>query len=464
MESSDTMGRRELEVVREITGAFLEASKPLEVYRLALSRLLPLVRASFASVFLEDDVENDLLRLVCAQNWPQSSARFLSQLRIRVGRGPTGRAVAENRPVAVEDIFADPTLREWWEPAHELGFAALIALPLTARGEPHGALSFYFDRPHAFREEEKLLLVRVAEQLSATAERSHRMEQLELELERLRRRVAQLELLVEDAAEARRLKDEFLANMSHELRTPLTSILGYTHLLLDGSAGSLDGEQENAIVKIGRAGTALQRLISDLLELSQLKLGRAVVEAAPTEALALCRAAIDQAGDPPEGVELQVEAPDGAIPMTTDREKVVKILENLLSNAFKFTPRGRVDVVVRQRLARRSAGRAAEVEALGGGEGGGGGRIVEWIVRDSGIGIEAAEFAAIFDEFRQVDGSSTRLYGGTGLGLALSLRLARLLGGDIVVESEPGDGSTFTLSLPAVAKEHGAEAAVEAGS
>src|SRR5690606_7524230 len=117
------------------------------------------------------------------------------------------------------------------------------------------------------------------------------------------------------------------------------------------------------------------------------------------------------------------------IPLETDGDKVVKILENLLSNAVKFTREGEISLTVRETGPRNA-------------------RRVEWTVKDTGIGIPADQQEAIFDEFRQVDGSSTRLYGGTGLGLALSLALARLLNGDITVESEPGVGSTFVLRLP----------------
>jgi signal transduction histidine kinase len=113
-----------------------------------------------------------------------------------------------------------------------------------------------------------------------------------------------------------------------------------------------------------------------------------------------------------------------------DGEKAARILENLLTNAFKFTPRGSVTVTIRRTVEEQQP-------------------IVEWVVRDTGIGIPADDHDAIFDEFRQVDGSSTRLYAGTGLGLALSRRLARLLGGRITVRSEPGRGSEFRLAVPA---------------
>ncbi|HEX7120266.1 MAG TPA: ATP-binding protein [Longimicrobiales bacterium] len=428
------MQQRELEVVREIAHAFLTATRPVEVYRLALARVTPLVGASFSSVFLRDAADPQLLKLVCAQNWPQSSARYLGQLRIRVGRGPTGRAVAERAPVAVEDIFADPLQREWWDPARELGFTAQIALPLEVRGEVAGALSFYFDAPHTFGEEKQRLLGVIADQLAATSEKAHLIEDLQSANERLRRKNAELTARVEEAEEAKRLKNEFLANMGHELRTPLTAILGYTYLIAQGHAGPVTDDQARALDRIERAGTALLRLITDILELSDLKLGRTPVHESSEEATALARTAAAEAGAAPDGVAFEIAAPDGEIPIRTDAAKVVKILENLITNAFKFTTAGRVTVTVR----RQPGGPPTRWNA----------GWIEWVVQDTGIGIPAEELASIFDEFRQVDGSSTRLYGGTGLGLSLSRRLAHLLGGEIRVESRPGAGSTFVLGLP----------------
>lgn len=144
------------DVAREIA-ASLRASAGIETYRVALARITPLVGASFASVFLGDDDEPDLLRLACAQNWPQSSARFLSEVRIRRGRGPTGRAVAMGEPVEVRDVFRDPALEEWWEPARELGFVSMTALPIPRPGGAAGALSFYFSDPADFDRSRPLL-------------------------------------------------------------------------------------------------------------------------------------------------------------------------------------------------------------------------------------------------------------------------------------------------------------------
>ena len=425
---SANLQQRELELSREIADAFLTAQHPLELYRIALARVTPLIGASFASVFLVDDAEPDLLKLVCAHNWPQASARFLGQLRIRVGRGPTGRAVDIGSPVEVRDLFAEPSLREWWEPARELGFVSLISLPLERARAAVGALTFYYDQAHDFSDEERHVLQLIATQLSAMAERAQLLQDLRTENQRLRVSNQDLIARIDEAEDARRLKNEFLANMSHELRTPLTSILGYTYLLRN-QLGGLTDEQDNALSKIDSSANALLRLINDLLELTQVKLGREEVNASPEDAVLLAKRAADAVGPAAEGVTFRLLAMPDRIPIETDGDKVLKILENLLSNAHKFTPRGEVSLTVRQTGPKND-------------------RRVEWTVKDTGIGIPTDQIEHIFDEFRQVDGSSTRLYGGTGLGLALSLGLAQLLGGEIHAESEPGTGSTFVLRLP----------------
>lgn len=168
----------EIEVAREIAESFLTATSPLEVYRLALARLTPLVGASFASVFLRDDEDPRLLRLACAQNWPQTYARFLGEIRVREGRGPTGRSVLRGESVEVEDVFADEALEEWWEPARELGFVSMTAHPLVTGEQVFGALSFYFRERQRFDDSARALLRVVAHQLATTAERAHLMADL----------------------------------------------------------------------------------------------------------------------------------------------------------------------------------------------------------------------------------------------------------------------------------------------
>jgi signal transduction histidine kinase len=434
--AADTL-LREVQAAREIAHAFLTAGTPTEVYRLALERVSPLVGAAFASVFLRE--EGPVLRLEAAWNWPPEFAAFLSQVRVRLGAGPTGVAAAENRVVEVHDVFADPALEDWWEVAGELGFAASVSLPLLLDGRPEGAITFYFREAGAPRSHDRHLLRLVADQLSATAEKAHLIDDLQRANSLLRLQNVELEARFREAEEARRLRGELLANVSHELRTPLTAILGYAFLLRD--AGGLSGDQAAQVGRIEEAGTQLLGLIEDLLDLNSLQLGRMEPRVETCDAVALLRAAMSGTPPPPAHLAVRIDVPDATVPVRTDPSQVVRILRHLLSNALKFTPEG--GVALRVRMASGSPW-SDEARRTGDAR-----HLVVWEVEDTGIGIGEAEMERIFDEFRQADGSATRRFGGVGIGLALSRQLARQLGGDVTVRSEPGRGSRFALALPA---------------
>lgn len=423
---------RELHAARDIAHAFLTADSPDDVYRLALERVSGLVGAAFGCVFLREE-EGELLRLAAAWNWPASYAPYLDAMRVRVGNGPTGRAVAENRAIEVFDVFADPSLGDWWDAARELEFASSVSLPLVEGGTPVGAITFYFREPETLGEADRSLLRLVADQLSATAEKAHLIDDLQQANARLREQNVELEARYREAEEARRLKSEFLANVSHELRTPLTAILGYAYLLREGLQGTLHREQMLAVEKIEMAGTSLMTLINDLLDFANLKLGRTPLEVERCDAAALARAAVSTLEAPP-ALAVRCEIPDIPVFVQTDPSHVVRILRTLLSNAFKFTVEGGVSL--RVRLADGIPGSEVATPA------------VAWEVEDTGIGIEPEQHEVVFDEFRQVDGSATRLYGGTGMGLALARQMARRLGGEISLRSVPGRGSVFALTLP----------------
>jgi signal transduction histidine kinase len=438
--------RRDLEIAGAVAHALLSAATPLEVYRLAVSRLTPLLNASFSSVFLRDAAEPDLLKIECACNWPQSSARYMSRLRIRVASGPTGRAVAERQIVELEDVFDEAELQDWWEPARELGFTSLIALPLLVRGEAVGAVTFYFASPHAFGDDERELLTLIADQLALAAERAQLLETLRLASERMTRQSQELLGRVREADEARRSRQEFLANVSHELRTPLTSIMGYIYLLAASHAGPVTDAQATALSRVEKSAADLLRLIDDLLDLTRVKLGQLQVLRTPVDAVALARQTIAAAANP-RGIVLSLVGREPEIPVHTDGEKVSRILGHLVGNALKFTHAGSVTVTVRRDGPPVPLAGAATDSERPNAESPVGGWVV-WEVRDTGIGIRAEDLASIFDDLQQLDGSSTRAYGGTGLGLSLSRRLAHLLNGEISASSQPGAGSIFRLHLP----------------
>jgi CheY-like chemotaxis protein/CHASE3 domain sensor protein len=234
-----------------------------------------------------------------------------------------------------------------------------------------------------------------------------------------------------DLERANQYKSEFLANMSHELRTPLNSSLILAKLLADNRTGNLTPDQVKYAQTISSAGADLLAIINDILDLSKIEAGK--VELAP-QSVVISRvieelAAGFQAVAHSKGLEFNTRiAPEAPEHLQTDAQRLSQILKNLVSNALKFTTTGGVSIHVER----------------------GRGDTLRFAVQDTGIGISEHQQEVIFDAFRQADGSTHRKYGGTGLGLTISRDLARLLGGDISVASEPGKGSTFTLTLPLV--------------
>jgi signal transduction histidine kinase len=422
-ESTDS-GLRELIAIREIVHAFLTADRPEEVFQFALDRVSPLVGASFACVYLVDGA-SELMRLAAVHNWPERFTPFLGEMRVRLGFGPSGEAAAERRVIEVPDVTADQSLEDWAEVAHELGFRAIVALPLQTGDGVLGAIAFYFKEAGAISAETRSLLRMVADQMAATAQKARLIEDLRRANAALIDSNAELERQYVALLEARRVKDEFLANISHELRTPLTAVMGYLALMDEGLAGPVTEEQRRTLSQVKTSSQHLLDLIGDLLELTTLKRGGLDIKAAAFDVRDPLHDAIASTRGRSDSVALRVREPDQRILMVSDRRKISKLLVALLSNAYKFTSAGEIRISV----------------SLAGDH-------VVYSVVDTGIGIPEEMHRQVFDEFRQVDGSTTRRYGGSGLGLSLARRLAQVLGGDIFVDSVPGEGSTFRVELP----------------
>ncbi|GAA0914243.1 hypothetical protein GCM10009552_31260 [Rothia nasimurium] len=249
----------------------------------------------------------------------------------------------------------------------------------------------------------------------------------------------------EELARASQYKSEFLANMSHELRTPLNSLLILSRSLADNDEHNLTGEQVESARIIHDAGSNLLRLINDILDLSKVEAGKMEL-VVDTFSLGDLARTLDRTFNhvaQEKGLRFDVDLHSG-IPesIRTDGGKLEQVANNLLSNAFKFTSEGRVTL----RIARPDADTKIPT-------GMDRAHTVAIAVTDSGIGIPADKFERVFHAFEQVDASTSRQYGGTGLGLAISRRIANLLGGDIVLQSQPGEGSTFTIFLPDEAPE-----------
>jgi signal transduction histidine kinase/ActR/RegA family two-component response regulator len=259
-----------------------------------------------------------------------------------------------------------------------------------------------------------------------------------------------LEERAEQLAVSMRYKSEFLANMSHELRTPLNSLLILAKLLADNAEGNLSPKQVEFAETIHGAGSDLLQLINDILDLSKVEAGK--MDVSPTRIALVQLVDYVEATFRPltaeKGLDFSVRvSPELPATLHTDEQRLLQVLRNLLSNAVKFTDTGAVELVIRpaggdvpmairEQLLEAGSLRDADAE------------MIAFSVADTGIGIPASKMRVIFEAFKQADGTTSRKYGGTGLGLSISREIARLLGGEIHAQSEPGRGSTFTLYLP----------------
>ena len=288
---------------------------------------------------------------------------------------------------------------------------------------------------------ELVAVVTILHDQTEAIERERLYDQLKLASEELERKVReatselvrQNELLRRQAMEleqASALKSQFLANMSHEFRTPLNAILGYTSLVLRGVVGSLTPDQADSMTRVDSNARHLLAIINDILDLSRIESGRLPLHRSwfrVPELIAEVMAELEPLVAP-SGLSVVAETASSLPRVRSDRPKVKQVLLNLLSNAIKFTPRGSVTVISTYRRASREIAVA---------------------IADTGIGIAPEEQGRVFEDFHQVDSSPTRERGGAGLGLSICRRLAVMLGGTIELESKPGEGSTFTLVLPA---------------
>ncbi|MER5536403.1 HAMP domain-containing protein [Streptomyces mirabilis] len=259
-----------------------------------------------------------------------------------------------------------------------------------------------------------------------------------------------LEERAEQLAVSMRYKSEFLANMSHELRTPLNSLLILAKLLADNAESNLTPKQVEFAETIHGAGSDLLQLINDILDLSKVEAGK--MDVSPTRIALVQLVDYVEATFRPltaeKGLDFSVRvSPELPATLHTDEQRLLQVLRNLLSNAVKFTDSGAVELVIRPagadvpvaiREQLLEAGSLRDADA----------GLIAFSVTDTGIGIAASKMRVIFEAFKQADGTTSRKYGGTGLGLSISREIARLLGGEIHAQSEPGRGSTFTLYLP----------------
>jgi len=281
------------------------------------------------------------------------------------------------------------------------------------------------DEQRAKQLQDALLAEQAVEEALRQSETRYRLLYAEVE-----QRARELHIANAQLAQAARLKNEFLASVSHELRTPLTAILGLTQSLQENAYGPLNGLQQNVLHNIDQSGHHLLALITDILDVAKIEAGRFSLDLGPAAMDAVCQSSLLLTKQKADQKQLTVTVEfDAAVKLIeADERRLKQILVNLLDNAIKFTPqKGAIGLTV--------SGDAAE-------------QVVRLSVWDTGIGIARQDFVRLFKPFVQLDSSLAREYAGSGLGLVLVYRMAEMHGGGVTVESEVGQGSRFTVSLP----------------
>jgi signal transduction histidine kinase/HAMP domain-containing protein/CheY-like chemotaxis protein len=454
------------------------------VASLILSELAPLVRAQYGAVFLAENGDTGVwLKRIASYGRAESDGT----VKFALGESLVGQAAVDKRTVLITGAPPD-----YIKVSSGLGSTApqnVIMLPVLFEGQVLGVIelasvneftSVHYDLLEQLKEtigvNMNTLLANartealLAESQRLTRELRARSEQLQAQQEELQgsntelaekatllarqnrdievknseieQARQELEERAQQLANASNYKSEFMANMSHELRTPLNSALILAKLLADNLEGNLTARQREFAKTIYSAGSDLQQLIDDILDLAKVEAGH--LEPHSTDMAlpelvsyveSLCRPLTTE-----KGLDFAVVV-EPSVPeiLYTDEYRLQQILRNLLSNAVKFTDEGSVRLritMVDPAVTHTSRLRAATA-------------VMAFVVEDTGIGIAPDKLAVIFEAFQQADGTTSRKYGGTGLGLSISRNLTQLLGGELHVTSEPGAGSTFTLYLAA---------------
>lgn len=299
---------------------------------------------------------------------------------------------------------------------------SLLVVPLIVRDKPVGTLTIDSDRPHAFTESDTQLMTIAAAQVSVAIANARLFEELE-------ERAAELAIAYEELKESDRLKDELVQNVSHELRTPLTFVKGYVDLLMDGDKGLLTAEQQEYLQIVSDKTDDITRIIEDIITLQRIDSGNLQLELMSMADLLQTAVTSHRLVADKKGLSIVCTVPPGQRGFVRiDKGRMNQVLDNLIGNAFKFSPDGGV---IRLSLAEN------EQDVL-------------VSVVDEGIGMPVEKHQRIFERFYQIDGSSRRRFGGTGIGLAIVKRIIDAHEGKIWVESELNKGSAFFFTLPIV--------------
>jgi signal transduction histidine kinase len=403
-----------LQALSEVSQAVNSTLDLQEVLETIVARAVQLSGSNAGAIYELDETAGDL-RLRASSGLPPDLVETLRSQPVRMGEGATGLAAATHAPVSIADIRnrQDPYPSLLRDVLEQAGLRAVLALPLLREGRVFGALALARIMTGRFRVEIVDLLQTVAEQST-----------LAIQNARLFREIEQKGRELQTASQH---KSQFLANMSHELRTPLNAILGYTELIIDRIYGEVPETIRDVLERVQKSGRHLLDLINDVLDLSKIEAGQLTLSLTDYSFRDMVHTVVSamESLAAEKGLILNVDV-EADLPVALgDERRIAQVLMNLLGNAIKFTETGELKVGATR----------AEGEFL-------------VAVSDTGPGIAESDQQRIFEEFQQVDSSSTRAKGGTGLGLAITKRIVEMHGGKLWVESVLGQGSTFFFSVP----------------
>jgi signal transduction histidine kinase len=356
-------------------------------------------------------------RLAANFGFAPEFVEYVKQVLIEPGRNTlVGRTALEGRTVHIPDIRTDPEYT--WSEAIERsgGVRTILGVPLMREGVPIGVFNLARVTARPFTEKQIELVSTFADQAVIAIENVRLFDEIQEKNRQL--------------AEASQHKSQFVSSVSHELRTPLNAIIGLTEMMVKNAARFGTEKAQEPLQRVNRAGTHLLGLINQVLDLSKIEAGKLelnpqIVQLAPLidEVAGTARQLAEQNRN-----RLVIEAQENLGSIIVDPMRLRQVLLNLLSNACKFTKDGEVKL----RLSKVGNGR----------------HWVELSVSDTGIGMTPEQQAKVFEEFTQANATTAQRFGGTGLGLAITRKLTRMMGGDVIVTSEMGKGSVFTVRLP----------------
>ena len=403
-------------------GAAVSQSLDLQiVLHQAIEKMIETLHFDACWIHMLDKEESEL-RLQACRGLTEEAVRALE--RRKLSEGLSGNIFQTGERLVFEDFQNDVRYQQL--SGHNrivaMGFASTAGFPIKANDKTIGVLHLASKTRRQFAADELQHIESIAQEIGVAAQNARLFTEVNL-------KTAELEKINNELQEANRAKSEFISAMSHELRTPLNVIMGNAELTGEGFFGDITPEQKRAMTQIHHHSQFLLKLVNDVLALSRLDAKKMSIELGTVdveEIIAHAQTYVEQLNRL-NRLQVRWDIEPDLPQIVTDITKLEEILQNLIGNAFKFTPAGRIEIRVRNRPDSDR---------------------IEFTVADTGIGIEPHDMNRIFAAFEQIQEAHTGEYNGVGLGLNIVKKYLELMNGDIHVESHPGEGSTFTFSLP----------------